>query len=318
MSAAMMRITSLVSFVGIASAVVLQSEVSPVQKVIQLMDDMEAKVEKDLAAESAAMDEYMSFCKEELREKEYAIKTASREIGELEAQIADNEATMNGAADEVALLSNTIASQEKDLAEAKSKRETQKKDFLAGEKVLTESIQETELALEKLTPEGGASFAQVDVTQMVAVKNALQAVLRGTSINARASRKHLESLLQHASETESDDIDESPSALVQAHGAPSAASFESASGGIVDTVKGMQEKGEQQLADLRKKDVQDQQAFDLLEQGITSEIEHTQEKLATATKTKATSEQALAQAQEDLGATKKTKAEDQNTLRLSS
>merc|ERR1719460_30335 len=81
----------------------------------------------------------------------------------------------------------------------------------------------------------------------------------------------------------------------------------------------MEEKADEQLADLRKKDVQDQQAFDLLEQGITSEIEHTQEKLATATKTKATSEQALAQAQEDLGATKKTKAEDlkySQTLKL--
>merc|ERR1719389_617259 len=117
--------------------------------------------------------------------------------------------------------------------------------------------------------------------------------------------------MQRATTTAVDELDESPEAVVAEHGAPQAAAFESASGGIVETVKGMQEKGEEQLADLRKKDVQDQQAFDLLEQGITSEIEHTQEKLATATKTKATSEQALAQAQEDLGATKKAKAEDQ-------
>merc|ERR1719379_2997182 len=53
----------------------------------------------------------MVFCKEELREKDYAIKTATREIADLKAKIADTEATVSSAAEQIDTHSKKIAEQ---------------------------------------------------------------------------------------------------------------------------------------------------------------------------------------------------------------
>merc|ERR1719389_54117 len=98
------------------------ASVSPVQKVIELLDECKAKVEKDLAAEAAEMEEYTTFCDDELKEKGYAIETASREIGDLGATIEDSKATQIEKADEIGTLGNEIAAKENELAKASEVR----------------------------------------------------------------------------------------------------------------------------------------------------------------------------------------------------
>ena len=63
-------------------------KVSPVQKVIELLDQLKGKVEADLAAEATAMEEYSSWCDTEISDKGYAIKTATREIADHNAAIS--------------------------------------------------------------------------------------------------------------------------------------------------------------------------------------------------------------------------------------
>jgi peptidoglycan hydrolase CwlO-like protein len=76
------------------AAGILGAQVSPVQKVVQLLDELKGKVEADLASEGKAMDEYSSWCDEEANEKEDAITSSKRTIGDLEATIADATATI--------------------------------------------------------------------------------------------------------------------------------------------------------------------------------------------------------------------------------
>merc|ERR1719316_1203093 len=99
--------------------------VSPVQKVIELLEECKAKVEKDLAAEAAVMEEYTTFCDDELKEKGYAIQTAEREIGDLAATIEDSKATIVEKTDEIAELGTVIAAKEKELADATEVRKGQ-------------------------------------------------------------------------------------------------------------------------------------------------------------------------------------------------
>merc|ERR1719478_1913793 len=137
----------------------------------------------------------MIFCEEELREKDYAIKTATREILELKAKIADTQATMSSAEDEVGLQSNTIASQERELAEAKAKRAEQKEEFVAAEKTAIEAVDETDMAIRKLKlPPSAAALAQVDTTDFQAIVKALQTVIPGAF--SRSTKKQLQSFLQ--------------------------------------------------------------------------------------------------------------------------
>merc|ERR1719160_107648 len=104
-----MKIILLLALAGTAASV------SPVQKVIELLEECKAKVEKDLAAEAAAMEEYTVFCDDELKEKGYAIETAKREIADLSATIEDSKATIVEKEDEIGTLGTVIAGKEKEV-----------------------------------------------------------------------------------------------------------------------------------------------------------------------------------------------------------
>merc|ERR1719443_991278 len=86
---------------------------------------MKAKIEKDLAAESQGMEEYVQFCSDESKEKGYAIKTASSSIADLSAVIEDSKATITEKDDEVSTLGTVISEKEKELDAAVKVREAQ-------------------------------------------------------------------------------------------------------------------------------------------------------------------------------------------------
>merc|ERR1719453_2580016 len=81
--------------------------ISPVMKVVELLDECKAKVAKDIAAETTAMEEYTSFCDDELKDKAYAIETTTREIRDYKATIAVQS-------DAIQELSTTMSYHDKD------------------------------------------------------------------------------------------------------------------------------------------------------------------------------------------------------------
>merc|ERR1719316_1874681 len=100
---------------GVLSLLVVgASAVSPVQKVVELLDECKAKVQKDLDAEAAAMAEYTTFCDDELKDKGYAIQTAARSIEDLTATAEDCTATIGEKADEISTLGSTGAAKTKE------------------------------------------------------------------------------------------------------------------------------------------------------------------------------------------------------------
>merc|ERR1719160_1415848 len=166
----------LIVFAGLTTG----TEVSPVQKVIELLGECKAKVEKDLAAEAAVMEEYTTFCDDELKEKGYAIQTAEREIGDLMATIEDSKATIVEKSDEISTLGTVIAAKEKELADAQGVREGQNAEFMAAEKELVKSVDECSRAVTAL--EKGMALLQGGrkreaKRELKAVKSAMITVL---------------------------------------------------------------------------------------------------------------------------------------------
>merc|ERR1719201_535305 len=90
------------------------TQVSPVQKVIQLLDELKGKVESDLAKEETMMEEYTAWCDEEANTKEDAITSSKRTIGDLEATIEDASATVLSLTSSIDELTNKISSSEKE------------------------------------------------------------------------------------------------------------------------------------------------------------------------------------------------------------
>merc|ERR1719231_1271460 len=150
----MVRAVLVLCLVSTASA----ASGSAIQKVVELLDECKAKVQKDLDAEAKAMEEYTSFCDEELTQKGYAIKTAERTINELSADIADGEATSSALEDEIAMVGSELAAKDKELAAASATRATEQEGFKASEKEMIESVEELAGAIGQL--KGGAAFLQ--------------------------------------------------------------------------------------------------------------------------------------------------------------
>merc|ERR1719160_1858228 len=293
----------LIVFAGLTTG----TEVSPVQKVIELLGECKAKVANDLAAETKVMEEYSTFCDDELKEKGYAIQTAEREIGDLMATIEDSKATIVEKSDEISTLGTVIAAKEKELADAQGVREGQNAEFVAAEKELVKSVDECSRAVTAL--EKGMALLQGGrkreaKQELKAVQSAMSTVLAAIAIDTDSTRK-LKSFLQ----TTTADSEDNELTLRQPQAKQVA--YESKSGGIIQAVKDMQAKAEAELSDLRKKEMADAHEFKMLEQSLSKEISHNEGKLSEATKAKAAAEETLATSEGDLVATKKTKAADE-------
>merc|ERR1719238_408251 len=94
---------------------VLSTAASPVQKVIELLDDLKGKVEADLANEEKLMEEYTSWCDEEANEKEDAITSSKRTIKDLKATIEDATASIAELTSTIDELTGKISTSEGDL-----------------------------------------------------------------------------------------------------------------------------------------------------------------------------------------------------------
>jgi len=279
---------------------------SAVQKVIELLGECKAKVLKDLDAETAGMQEYTAFCDNEVKDKAYAIETAGHAIEDAQATIADSKATISTCEDEVSTLGTHIAAKEKELGTVQKNRAEEHGDFVSAEKELVTSIDQLGRAATLLKK--GASFAQGGHMDKKSMK-AIQAI--GTMIEsqwvAAGNRKTLKSFLQataQAKENEDDDLSlDQPQAKQVA--------YESSSGNIVQTVEEMQGKAEDTLSEARKKEMEANHAFQMLEGGLKDEISHSQAKLASNTKLAAEATQNQQEATGALTETSKTKAADE-------
>merc|ERR1719213_993762 len=120
--------------------------VSPVQKVIELLEDNKVKIANDLAAEEKEMAEYTDFCDKESSDKGYAIKTATSKIEDLTALIEKCTTKIPAYADEIATLGTEVASKQKQLLEATELREKEKADFDSTEKELATAIDQLDRA----------------------------------------------------------------------------------------------------------------------------------------------------------------------------
>merc|ERR1719261_939627 len=87
----------------------MAAQVSPVQKVIQLLDELKAKVQGDLANEEKLMEEYTAWCDEEANVKEDAITSSKRTISDLSATIEDAKATITELTSEIEDLTTSIS-----------------------------------------------------------------------------------------------------------------------------------------------------------------------------------------------------------------
>jgi len=230
------------------------SRVTPVQKVVQLLQDMQAKGEKEKHEEQVQFSTYKQFCEDTAVDKQRAIKDANRRSDSLNASIAKNKAEAKSLADEVAAHDRDISTWQGDEDAATKVRNIEEADFRATDTDYTESLTALDGAIKVLKKQ---NFDR---------KQAAVALLQISSLVPLESRNVLEAFL-----AQSDAGDDDAAHLAKA--APEAHGYEFQSQGIIDMLQKLKEKFDGQREQLRKEESNSKEAFQLLMQALGNQIE---------------------------------------------
>merc|ERR1719353_550145 len=294
--------TSMARLVFFLFAAVSATKVSPVAKVIELLDELTGKVKGDLAAEETMMEEYSTWCDKEDNEKTDAITSHKRTIGDLEAEIQDASARISELGTEVEGLAGKISEAESELSEATKLREEEKASFSASETELVDTVDGLERAMVVLK-RGQTSFLQArDQDALKKMTMSLSKIVEANWVNEKDKAK-VQSLLQSTSEENDEDLSLQPQAAVSG--------YQSQGSGILDTISDMKDKAESTLSDARKAEMEAAHEYEMLKQSLETQMSTMKKRMSEATTEKSGLEEAKSSAEEELSATKKTLADDE-------
>merc|ERR1719269_141974 len=297
MSAVTIILVALAAFTP-ASAI----QASPIEKILEMISDLQAKVIKEGEDAQKEYDEFSEWCEDRSTQLGFEIKTGKSEVAELTATIQQETATIAELETKIEDLSNDIKTDEADLDAATKIREKEAADFAAEEKELTTVIDMLERATSILSKEmakSGASMLQLKSAS--SITEALSVMVQA-SVLSSADASRLTALVQ----TEQGDSDSEM-------GAPAAQVYEGHSDGIIGTLEGLTEKAEGQLDKARKAESTAVQNYQMLKQSLMDEIKFANKDMDKAKKGLAESQEKKAGAEGDLEVTSKDLAEDIKT-----
>jgi len=287
-----------------ASATRLASEVSPIEKVLQLLGELEAKIIKDGEETQKLYEEFTDYCKGTSKDTQFAIKTGKSAAERFAAQIDSSGAEITELETKIGELSSSVASNSKDLAAATEIRKTEVADYEEADKDLMETVDMLRRAIAILEKEmSKTGFIQTDAMNKVA--DALATLVSAGAVRgvSQTDQARLQAFLQGG------DSDMQPA------GAPAPAAYEGQSGGIVSAMEDMLEKAEAQRAAGQKAEMEAAHNFAMLKQSLEDAMKAENKELSESKKGKAIAEETKATAEGELERTNKEIAADQEKLK---
>jgi len=290
-------------------SVAAAEETNPIQKVVELISSLQAKLMKEKEFADKAYKEFFEWCDDAAKEKAFEVKTATAEKEKLEATIAKCVSDADDAMEAIAELAQSIATAEGDLKNATLIREKEHADFAASEKELMDAIDMLDRAIGIIEREmKGSALLQkpIDHSSISALIQSVSVVIEAASFSNNDKQK-LMSLIQGR---EGDDDQDAMDSL----GAPDPTVYKSKSGGIVETLTDMKDKAEEQLAEERKAEANLQHNYDMLKQDLTDQIAAAEHEKAENEAAKQEADELKAQSEGDLEVTVKDLTLAQETL----
>jgi len=284
----MMMKCALVLLISVTT--VFADEVSPVEKVVTMMEDLQTQVVTEGKAEATTYDKFACFCKDMSNDKNTAITEAQDSISSLTASINQLTSDREDLDSDIAEYNAKLELLEKQMREATATRAEQKATYDKEKAELTKGKGDVDNAVEEMKASAAPSFV---VVQSV-LKTVRQAVLMADALGqGPKNRQVLTELLQ------------------QAPGVPMDSYEGGRAGGIVETIEGLSEDFIDKIAEIKATEVQRIADFDLLMQGKTDEKKATEKDLKDAQELKDTKMSRIAEDQQALTATNAQMTDDQ-------
>jgi len=257
-------------------------KVTPVQKVLQMMDEMLAKGKKEKAAEAVAFSTYKQFCESTAGEKTRDIADGNAAIVQLKADIEKGTADVGTLTGEIGVLTGDIGELTEQLNTAKAIRAKEEKDFLAIQSEYIDAIDAVDRALQVLATSPG---------QLLQVKDSLSSLKSLARVSSKA-KAVLMAFLQN-------EYHDPAEVLLQ----QTPKTYESSSGGIIDMVKELGKKFKEEKYVLEQEDAKKRHSSDMICQDLTDSLERSSTEQSSKMSTKAQREKDTAQAESDLADT---------------
>jgi len=274
-------------------------EANPIEKVVQMMSDLSAKIIAEGADCQKNYEEYSEWCEDRAKEVGFEIKTGKQTKADLEATIVEETSSAQELSTKIEELASDISSDEADLAAATTIRTKEAADFAAESTELKSTIDMVERAITVIEKEmAGGAASMMQLKNAGSLAQALEIMAKASMISA-GDAKALNSFVQ----TNDDDDDLNT-------GAPDAAVYAGHSGGIVDTLTGILDKAQQQLNAATGQETTSKNNYDQLKQSLSDEVKYANKDKAAATKNLDVSAEKKAAAEGDLGVTTKDLNED--------
>lgn len=285
MPSAMKTIITLLLLVAPGQAA--QSTVTPVQKVLQLLQGMLEKGKKEKHEEQVQYAAFKQFCDDTTAEKMGAIKEANDLIAVLKADIQKFAADAEQLSLEIAEHEEDVAKMTADVKAATKVRMTEKAEYDETHKDYTESISALERAIEVLKKQNfdrpqAASFAQ----------------LKRSSLIPQEAKRAIDLFLDQGQD---EDL---------AVSAPQANAYEFQSAGIIEMLQKLLDKFIEERTALERDEANKAHAYDMLTKDLESQVEQDKAAAAEKTETKAAKLEAKAKAEADLADTTATRDDD--------
>jgi len=163
------------TIVAILCCGALAAEVSPVEKVITLLEDLKTETEEAGKKEASTYDTFACFCKDTTEAKSTAIKDEQDNIDEFAATLEEQTGISNAKQAETEELGEMIRTLDKEMTEITAMREKEKAKYEATAADLSKAVSSLEGAIADMQAGKGASFLSVKkgIRKSIAIADAL-------------------------------------------------------------------------------------------------------------------------------------------------
>jgi len=271
----------------------LAADVSPVEKVVTMLEDLQTQVVVEGKAEAKTYDKFACFCKDMTAEKTDAISAGTDKSADLSALIEQLTNDRSTADDDIADLNKKIDELDKSMKENKEKRAGEKATFDALHAELTKGITDLTNAVNTLKSSRPASLMSLKSV----IKTIRQAAVMGDAMgHSPKAQQSLAALLQQDPEVPMEDF-----------------TFHSEE--IISMIEGLQSDFKTKLSEVKIEETKAVSDFDLQMQADTDELAAASKQLKDTNELKAEKMEAIAASSKELTETSATLTDDQNYLK---
>jgi outer membrane murein-binding lipoprotein Lpp len=317
----------LVLLACVSAAMASESRVTPIAKVLDLMNNLLTGCRKEKADEATQFATFDQWCKDQSTNKDGEIAAGKQGISKLTAEIEKAGVNIKGTDGRIKELEEDVARWTKDQKSAKTVRDMEKADFTATLTDYQESLEALAGAIDTLKKQdftrAQAQLLQTTLLQVQSRRKSapampaeLQATLTSLTQESTSDSDSLADSMASSLADSTEALAENTADMEnKAQVKQEPAGYEFQSGGVIDMLKSLQTQFGTEKTNLEKEELNAQNAYEAMMQQLTDNVSGANEELGRKDTLLTKTQQEEADKTGDLSSTNKELEEDSNYLK---